>query len=231
MTEARPEMVVRIFCLAIRKKWTDAELQAARDQIKPGTRKGRRRNGRRSGTEPRPEIVARIGDLARQNGWTDAELQAVVHQGKPRTQRGRRNSKTYGRYLWGMYALVVMYRRARFTAAKQILSLAGEPDHLRENQSRALVHRFNKIFPKRELCAAQKLYAGYGPGMRLVEFYDSWARSRLPRPHDIPSATQRETELQPLVIASKGTIDAAIRNHFFILDKAIGASTFQSANP
>jgi hypothetical protein len=67
--------------------------------------------------------------------------------------------------------------------------------------------------------------------MRVVEFYDFWERSGLPWPHDIKSATERETELRQLVVASNGSMDAAITKYFVALDKSIAASSFERGRP
>jgi hypothetical protein len=127
-----------------------------------------------------------------------------------------------------MDALVAVYGRKRFTAAKEILNLAGKPVHQRDDQARALVRRFNENFPEEELRATRAFWAGYGPGMRVLEFYAFWERSGLPWPQDIKSATDWETDLRTLTMASKGTIDAATRDYIVALDNSIAASSFES---
>ncbi len=179
-------------------------------------------------TEPRPQVVIDMFSLAMRHGCTDSELQAAVDIWTQRNRKGRPQSKIYGRLLWGMFALVGVYGRDRFTAAKQILSLADGPGAQRENQARALVRRFDETFNGEKRSATQEFYARNGAGMRVVEFYNSWERSRLPWPHDIQSATDRESELRTLAMASNGSIDAAIKKHFVALDKTIAASTFES---
>jgi hypothetical protein len=156
------------------------------------------------------------------------ELHAAVDVFTARTRKGRPKSEIYEPLLWGMFALIGVYGKDRFTAAKQVLSLADGPVAQRENQARALVRRFDENFKKEELSATQEFYARSGAGMRVVEFYDSWKRSGLPWPLHIKSATDRETELRMLAMASNGSIDAAIRKHFVALDKSIAASTFES---
>lgn len=179
-------------------------------------------------TEPRDQVVLDMFRLAWRHGCTDAELQAAVDIVTQRNRKGRPQSKIYGRLLWGMFALVGVYGRDRFTAAKQIMSLTDGPHAQRENQVRALVRRFDEAFKGEQRSATQEFYARHGLGMRVKEFYDSWERSGLPWPHDIQSATDRESELRTLAMASNGSIDAAIRKHFVALDKTIAASTFES---
>jgi hypothetical protein len=177
--------------------------------------------------EPRPEVVFGMFCFALRHGYTDAELQAAVDVLTRRNQKGRPRSRIYGPLLWGMFALVGVYGRDRFTAAKQLLTLAHKPEDERENQSRALVRRFDECFKEEEeLRATRDFYAQSGPGMRVSEFYDCWERSGLPLPQGVKSATDRETELRAL--ASNGSIGAAIGNYIVALDKSIAESTFDS---
>jgi hypothetical protein len=127
-----------------------------------------------------------------------------------------------------MIALVGIYGRDRFTAAKQIVSLADGPLAQRENQIRALVRRFDQIFKAEELPATQEFWVRQGVGMRVMQFYNFWKWSGLAWPHDIKSATDSETELQKLATTSNGAVDAAVRKHFIDLDKSIAASNFET---
>jgi hypothetical protein len=177
-------------------------------------------------TEPRPEVVLAMFSLAMRHGCTGAELLAAVNVFRSQALRGRPKSTTYGRLLWGMFALVGVYGRDRFTAAKQILSLVDGPVAQRENQVRALIRRFDEVYE--DLPATRDFYARSGPGLRVVEFYDAWMRAGLPWPPDVQSPTDRENELRTLAMASNGVQDAAICKHFVDLDRSIAASTFES---
>jgi hypothetical protein len=176
-------------------------------------------------TEPRLEVVIDLHRLVRRHGCAGAELQAafdIVIGRSHKAHKGRPHSKIYEPLLWGMFALVGVYGRDRFTAAKQILGLADVPVEQRENRSRTFVRRFDKCFEE-ELKATRDFYAQSGPGMRVSEFYDCWERSVLPWPQGVKSASDRETELRAL--ASNGSIDAAIGNYIVALDKSIAEST------
>jgi hypothetical protein len=179
-------------------------------------------------TEPRPELVINMLSLAVRHGCTEAELQAafdVVTGRSHKAHKGRPHSEVYEPLLWGMFALVGVYGRDRFTAAKQILGLVDVPVEQRENRSRAFVRRFDKCFEE-ELKATRAFYAQSGPGMRVSEFYDCWERSRLPWPQGLKSANDRETESRAL--ASNWSSDAAIENYIVALDKSIAESAFES---
>jgi len=137
---------------------------------------------------PRPEVVVDMDRLALRHGCTDAELHAAIDALKRSTRKGRPKSEFYGPLEWGMFALVGIYGKNRFTAAKQILSLANGPVDQRENQARALVRRFDDSLKEGELPAVRDFYARSAADMRVVEFNDYWKRSALPWPHDLQSA-------------------------------------------
>lgn len=173
--------------------------------------------------EPRPQVILEMFSLAIRHRCADAELQAAVDIVTQRTLKGRPQNKIYGRLLWAMFALVGIYGGSRFTAANLIIRLADRPVAQRENQARALVRRFDECLKDEPLRKTQEFYAGYGAGMRVAEFYTTWEWSRLPSPPGIKSATDRETELATLAMASNGAIDAAIRDYIVALDQSLAA--------
>jgi hypothetical protein len=126
-----------------------------------------------------------------------------------------------------MNALVAVYGRKRFTAAKQILNLAGKPLYQRVNQVRALVRRFDGVCDERELRATQEYHARSYAGTRVSEFYTYWQRSGLPWPQDIKPSTDMEVELRTLAMISNGLLDMLTGDYVLALDKSIAASTFQ----
>lgn len=172
-------------------------------------------------TEPRPKVVIDMFRLALMHGCTDAELRDAVDLVTQRPKRGPPRSKTYGRLLSAMFALIGIYRGDHFTAANLVLRLADGPIRQRENQARALVRRFDEEFNEESLSKTQELYAGYGAGMRVAEFYAYWRWSGLPEPPGIKSATDWESELAALAMASKGSIDAATREYIVALDQSL----------
>src|SRR5271163_3013102 len=72
---------------------------------------------RRSSMNPRPEVVVDMDRLALRHGCTDAELHAAIDALKRSTRKGRPKSEFYGPLEWGMFALVGIYGKNRFTAA------------------------------------------------------------------------------------------------------------------
>jgi hypothetical protein len=182
-------------------------------------------------TEPRADVIVEIVSLAIRYRCTAEELYAALDFLWPQTRRGPPTSEIYERLLWGMYTLVVIYGRDRYTSAKQLLNLAGRPVDQRENQARALVRRFDGAFEEGGLNEAQKSYVGYGPQLRVTMFYNFWKRSRLPLPEDIKSASDKDTELHALALAHRDAITAglaAIEEYYVALDKSIAASSFES---
>jgi hypothetical protein len=182
-------------------------------------------------TEVHPLVFAELYHSVKRLECTEAELRAVVDflTGTPRTRQRRPPSKIYEPLLFGMFALVVVYGRERYTAARQILHLAYTPIAQRENQARALVRRFDETFFKgEELSGMQEFYARQDPGPRVREFYDAWKRTGLPWPQDIKSETDLETDLRALAMASNGLLDTVNGDYVVALDKTIAASTFES---
>lgn len=178
--------------------------------------------------EPRPRVILEIYRLWFLHGATRAELRAAVDRVTGRNQRGRPESKIYTPHLWAMCALVWVYGRDRFTAAKQILRLADRSVDQRDNQARALVRRFDESFKEGILSTTRERYARSSADARVGEFYMFWEYSGLSLPSDIKSATDWETEFRTLAMASNGWNDAALGNYVVALDKSIAASTFES---
>jgi hypothetical protein len=183
-------------------------------------------------TEPRPQVVIELLSLAARHRCTGAELQAAVDVLIGRSHKGRPTSKIYAPLLWGMFALVGVYGRDRFTAAKQVIHLADGPVSQRESQTRALVRRFDAGFKDEELRATREHYTRSGPGPRVAEFLSSWKRSQLPWPQDVKSEIEMDTELRTLAMANSGSIDEefykAFEDYAIALDKSIAASSFES---
>lgn len=140
-------------------------------------------------TIPRPEVVADMHRLALRHGCTDSELHAAVDALKRPTRKGRPKGDFHGPREWGMFALVGVCGKKRFTAANQILGLANAPVDQRENKARALVRRFDHALKEGELAAVQEFYARCNADERLADFNDFWQRSGLPWPNDLQFAT------------------------------------------
>jgi len=130
-----------------------------------------------------------------------------------------------------MDSLVYVYGRKRFTAAKQILGLAGGPSAQREYQARALVRAFDTYFEHLELRSHQEFYVRQGALGRVLSFYIYWALSRLPLPRDIKSASDMATELKTLLMTNNWVFEGGIIEYSVALDRSIAASTFESGRP
>src|ERR1700756_448797 len=94
---------------------------------------------------PRPELVVELVRLMFRYQVTPAELHAAIDStpiAKARRNQGHPKSELYNRLSFGMLALITIYRRHPFTAAKQLLSAAETPVGQRENHARALVRQF-----------------------------------------------------------------------------------------
>jgi hypothetical protein len=120
----------------------------------------------------------------------------VVDPSKRLTRKGRPKSKFYEPLEPAMLALVLVNRKRRFTAAKQILSLANGPLDQRLNQARALVRRFDESVKGGHLPAVQALFAEASPEMRHLQFHYWWYHSGLPWPPELKSRIDREIELR-----------------------------------
>jgi hypothetical protein len=155
-----------------------------------------------------PEPIAAVYWLMSKFEFTQEEIVAAVAKMQGGTSRGRPEDNFYTPLLFAMCAYVVVCGRNRFTAARQILRLAGQPDDQLENRTRALVRRFDRALGddkavSDEMCRSIREAFGKFGASRIHSFWFCWELSGLPRPPDVKSPAEVRDEMRKLTKAAE----------------------------